>query len=96
MKTGRSFLIFILCLAAFVISLRLFWNMSLFADSLNTSPASIDGGRLWLYMDWLRLALLGLASLVSGAEFIRRLYISCKLTFSFYLVRLMKHWADME
>ena len=57
---------------AFIISLRLFWNMGIYVDEYNTNPAVVCGGELWLYMDWLRLGLLGLITLLSGIKLFQK------------------------
>lgn len=49
--------ILILSSICLVISFKLFWNMGIYSDEMNTSPERILGGELWLYMDWIRLAL---------------------------------------
>lgn len=49
--------IFILSSICLVISLKVLWNMGIYSDEMNTSPEKILGGELWLYMDWIRLAL---------------------------------------
>ncbi|SMC71299.1 helix-turn-helix domain-containing protein [Papillibacter cinnamivorans] len=75
MKSSRrvlrltSLLIFIIGVFCLVISLKLFYNMAVFADEYNTSPAVVCGGWPWLLADWLRLALLAVASGASGIKF---------------------------
>lgn len=49
-----------------LISLKLFWNMGIFADEFNTSPAVVCGGSFWLAADWLRLGLSAAATIASG------------------------------
>lgn len=63
--------IFIFSTAALFISLKLFYNMGIFVDEFNTSPAVVNGGEFWLMMDWLRLGLLAVISLVSGIKLFR-------------------------
>ena len=53
-----SLFLFLLSAGSLGISLKLFYNMALFADASNASPAIICGGDFWLSMDWLRLFLL--------------------------------------
>ena len=43
---------------AFLISVKLFWNMGVYVDEAGTSPDKVCGGDFWLYMDWLRFLLL--------------------------------------
>lgn len=54
------------------ISLKLFYNMGIFVDEFNTSPDVVCGGIFWLYMDWLRLALLAVVTLCSGIKLFTR------------------------
>lgn len=61
-------LVFVCCVVALLISLQLFWNMGVYVDEYGTSPDVVCGGEGWLYADWLRLALLGIASFVSGLK----------------------------
>ncbi|KEI00541.1 hypothetical protein ADU80_06265 [Clostridium botulinum] len=58
-------LTFILSFASLLISIKLFWNTSIFVDEYNLTPAIVDGGDFWLSMDWLRLLLLLLLSIIS-------------------------------
>ena len=67
----RNGFIFVLSLIALVISLKLFWNMGVYADEYGSSPALISGGMFWLVMDWLRLGLLFLLCLFSGIALIQ-------------------------
>ncbi len=64
--------VFLLCLSALLISLRLFWNMGLYADEAGTSPGVVYGGYFWLITAWLRLALLAGATLLTGVRLIRK------------------------
>ena len=64
--------VFLLCLLALLISLRLFWNMGIYVDEAGTSPVVVCGGAFWLAMDWLRLALLAVATLLSGIRLFRK------------------------
>jgi len=65
-KRKLSVVVFILSLFSLLISLKLFWNLAIFADEYNSSPAIVNGGEFWLAMDWLRLLLLLLLCVVSG------------------------------
>lgn len=67
-KRTLTLIVFICSLLALLISLKLFYNMSIYADEYSTSPTAICGGSFWLGMDWLRLALLAAATFVSGAR----------------------------
>ncbi|MBP3475106.1 MAG: hypothetical protein J6K48_02135 [Lachnospiraceae bacterium] len=59
-------IIFIGSLLALIISVKLFWNMGIFVDEFNTSPDVVCGGNFWSYMDWLRLFVLAIITIVSG------------------------------
>ena len=67
-----DYIFFCLSLAAFIISLRLFWNVSVYADEYGSSPFLVASGMFWLLMDWLRLGLLFVLSLISGLRLIKR------------------------
>lgn len=54
-----------------LISLKLFWNSGIFVDEYGLSPDIVNGGDLWLAMDWLRLLLLLLLCVVSGISIFR-------------------------
>lgn len=58
--------IFVLSLICLIISLKLFWNLAIYADEFNTSPDVVLGGEFWLYMNWLRLVLSGVICVLSG------------------------------
>lgn len=58
--------IFVISVICLIISIRLFWNMAIFADEFNTSPTTIYGADFWLSMDWLRLGLSALICLLTG------------------------------
>lgn len=66
--------IFVLSLICLVISAKLFINMAIFTDEFNTSPDVVCGGDFWLSMDWLRLALLFVISIVSGIKLFEKKY----------------------
>lgn len=61
-----NILIFVLSTISLVISVKLFYNMGIFADEFNTSPAVATGGEFWLLMDWVRLGFSALICLLSG------------------------------
>lgn len=67
-KRWLNILVFILCLISLVISIGLFRNMGSYADEYGSSPVLISGGWFWLYMDWIRLALLLVLSVISGIK----------------------------
>ncbi|MDK2981786.1 MAG: hypothetical protein PWQ55_2133 [Chloroflexota bacterium] len=60
--------IFILSLVSLLISVKLFWNMGVYADEYGSSPTLVSGGTFWLLMDWLRLALLFALCLLSALK----------------------------
>lgn len=66
MKKKLNIVIFIGSLIALLISIKLFWNMGIFVDEFNTSPDVVCGGEFWLYMDWLRLFVLAIITILSG------------------------------
>lgn len=66
-----SIAVFLISFISLIISLKLFWNMAIFADEYNSSPGIINGGEFWLYMDWLRLLLLFLLCIVSAINILR-------------------------
>lgn len=72
MKRIVDLVIFVLSISALIISLKLFWNMGIYVDEYNTSPSIVCGGDFWLYMDWLRLALLSIISIISGVRLFYR------------------------
>ena len=70
-KTGTCIL-FLCGLAALVISLKLLWNLGIYVDAHNTSPAAVFGGEFWNLMNWLRLFLLAGITLISGSRLFRK------------------------
>lgn len=58
--------IFILSVISLIISCKLFWNLSIYADEFNTSPDVVLGGELWLYMNWFKLGISALIYILSG------------------------------
>ena len=58
--------IFILSIICLIITCKLFWNLSIYADEFNTSPDVLLGGEIWLYMNWFKLIALFLISVLSG------------------------------
>ncbi|MGG0175147.1 hypothetical protein [Gottfriedia acidiceleris] len=65
-KRKLSITVFLLSLFSLLISLKLFLNLGIFVDESGLSPNIVNGGVLWLTMDWLRLLLLLLLCVVSG------------------------------
>lgn len=59
-------ILFIISLVSLLISLKLFWNMGVFVDENNLSPAIVNGGDFWLTMDWMRLLLLFVLCIITG------------------------------
>ncbi|WP_338452477.1 hypothetical protein R4Z09_11680 [Niallia oryzisoli] len=59
-------IVFLLSFFSLLISLKLFWNLGVFVDEYGLSADIVNGGDLWLSMDWLRLLLLLLLCIVSG------------------------------
>jgi hypothetical protein len=70
--SGFYLSVFILSFLALAISLKLFWNMGVYADENGSSPVLISGGWFWLYMDWVRLGLLSLLCLISAIKIIKQ------------------------
>lgn len=60
--------VFTLSFLSLIISLKLFWKMGTFVDEYGLSPTTVNGGDFWLLMDWLRLLLLFILCIVSGAK----------------------------
>lgn len=80
-KSGKEFnlgnkkiniVIFVLSLVCLGISMKLFWNMGIYADEHGSSPILVSGGWFWLSMDWIRLGILLVLSVVSGLGLINR------------------------
>lgn len=71
---GKKFniIIFILSFVSLAISVKLFWNLSVYVDEVNTSPDVVLGGNLWLYMNWLRLGFLALICVLSAINLFRK------------------------
>jgi hypothetical protein len=65
-KRKLSIIVFIFSVLSLLISIKLFWNLAIFADEYNSSPSIVVGGEFWLIMDWLRLLLLLLLCVISG------------------------------
>jgi len=71
-KRGLNIALFVLSLLIFVISLKLFWNMGVYADEHGSSPVLVSGGWFWLSMDWLRQGLLFVLCVVLGLSLVKR------------------------
>ena len=61
-------LLFIISLVCFIISINLFWNHAIFVDEFNTNMELVSGGKFWNTMDWLRLGLSGLLTILTGVN----------------------------
>lgn len=48
------------------IFLKLFWDLGVFCDEFGTSPDEVCGGEFGLFMVWLRMGLLFLATIGSA------------------------------
>ena len=70
-KRKLSITVFLLSFFSLLISVKLFWNLAIFADEYNSSPSIISGGEFWLTMNWLRLLLLLILCIVSGISIIK-------------------------
>lgn len=60
--------VFILSAISLFISVQLFYNLGIYVDEYGTSPNIVNGGDFWLVMDWLRLLLLFILTIVSGIK----------------------------
>ncbi len=67
----RKWAVFLLCLACLVISLMLLWNLGVFCDEHNTTPAQVCGGTAMLTLYWLRLLFLSAATVFSGVGLVK-------------------------
>lgn len=67
-KKELNIVIFVLSLLSFFISLKLFWNMGVYADEYGSSPVLVSGGWFWLCMNWARLGLLLVICVISGIK----------------------------
>ncbi len=73
MKNNLGLLIcFVSSSLALLISIILLYNMGHYVDEYGTSPSVVYGGDFWLYMAWLRLALLSLTTAISGIKLFRK------------------------
>lgn len=66
MKKKYNCIIFLGSLLSLLITLKLFWNTGVFVDEFNLTADVVCGGDFWLYMDWLRLLLLIMITILSG------------------------------
>lgn len=64
--------IFILSIICLIISIGLFINHGIFADEFNTSVDVINGGSIWLMMDWVRLGVSIVICILSGINLFRK------------------------
>lgn len=65
-------IVFVCSLAALWISANLFYNMGIYVDEHNTTPSVVYGGNFWLIMSWLRLGLLGIITVVSEIQLVKK------------------------
>lgn len=72
MKKIISILLVIISIASLFISIKLFWNTGIFVDEYNLNPSIVNGGQIWSSMDWIRLLLLAIMSILA----IINLYLS--------------------
>ena len=74
MKKKKIFdlIIFIISSLCLFISIKLFYNVGIFCDTFNTSPVTVNGGNLWLALDWARLFLLGGTCIISLINLARK------------------------
>ncbi len=73
-KKMSSTLLFVCCAVVLLLSLRQsIYIGGYYADMYATSASTVYGGDIWLIMDWLRLALLAIATLLSGAKLLETL-----------------------
>ena len=61
-----NLVIFIGCILSLLISLKLFWNMGIYVDEHNSTPSIVYGSNFWLYMNWLKIGVLLLVTILSG------------------------------
>lgn len=71
MKRTTVFLIFLSSFLIFSISANLFYQMGIYVDEHNTTPSIVYGGDFWLMASWLRLALSGIMTVISGIALFR-------------------------
>ena len=64
MKKIISVLLVIISIASLFISIKLFWNTAIFVDEYNLTPSIVNGGQFWSSMDWIRLLLLAIMSIL--------------------------------
>lgn len=60
--------LFLISLVCFIISINLFWNLAIFVDEFNANMELVSGGKFWNTMNWLRLGLTGLLTLLTGVN----------------------------
>lgn len=72
MKKVVNVIVFVLSLISLIISLVLFYNLGIFVDEHNLTPADVCGGEFELILDWVRLLLLGLLTLILGINLFRQ------------------------
>lgn len=65
---------FIIILACLIISLMLLWEMGVFCDEYNMTPALVCGSFGGLILYWLRIFLLMVLSILSAIRIIKLIY----------------------
>lgn len=65
---------FIIILACLIISLMLLWEMGVFCDEYNMTPALVCGSFWGLILYWLRIFLLMVLSILSAIRIIKLIY----------------------
>ena len=66
-----SVIMFITGLISLIIVMRSFWNVGVFVDAHNTSPAEVYGGDFWNWMQWALMPLLLLIVLLSAFQIVK-------------------------
>lgn len=74
MKNNFSnFSILLLSIFSFIISTKLFWNISLYVDKYNTSPSIVLGNSFWNYSYWFMILFNFLIIVLSAYKFFKNL-----------------------
>lgn len=59
-------IIFLMSLICLLISMRLFWNLGIFVDENNLTPAAVYGGEFWSLMNWSNMGIVAVICILSG------------------------------
>ena len=70
-RIALSVVVLACLLFSLIVSCVLMYNLGIYVDEAGTSPDIVCGGELWLSMDWIRLAVLALATVVCAVLFVR-------------------------